>query len=198
MEITSESITSTCSHCQRDIPTSNIDLHYAHCSRNLQKCAICGDMIPRKHADDHYNESHAPLDCSLCSEKVERELWSLHKGERCPQRIITCEYCEFPLPAVDLLKHQEICGNRTEYCDICHKYVRLHERIYHDIQFHGNSAGTAEPSRDVGTAERERAQRRPARAQRSSHRQILLTVAVTGAVVAIGSFFLQKRVDGRQ
>lgn len=44
--------------------------------------------------------------CSLCSETVQREVLAHHKGENCPQRIVTCEYCEFPLPAVDLFKHQ--------------------------------------------------------------------------------------------
>ncbi|XP_074555746.1 uncharacterized protein LOC141811623 [Curcuma longa] len=195
MAIPSELITATCSHCERDIPTSNIDLHYAHCSRNLQKCAICGDMVPKKHADEHYNEIHAPVDCSLCSERIERELWSLHKGERCPQRIITCEYCEFPLPAVDLIKHQEVCGNRTEYCDLCHKYVRLRERINHDIQFHSSPGDTAEPPRDIAPPVRERANRRRARA--TSRSRVLLTIAITGAAVVIGSFFLQ-RVEDKQ
>lgn len=48
------------------------------------------------------------IDCSLCGEAVEREAWTVHKGERCQQRMVTCEYCEFPLPAVDLLNHQVI------------------------------------------------------------------------------------------
>lgn len=44
--------------------------------------------------------------CSLCSETMEREILAIHKGENCPQRIATCEFCEFPLPAVDLAEHQ--------------------------------------------------------------------------------------------
>ena len=37
---------------------------------------------------------------------MEREVLAIHKGENCPQRIVTCEFCEFPLPAIDLLEHQ--------------------------------------------------------------------------------------------
>ncbi|XP_073099554.1 uncharacterized protein [Elaeis guineensis] len=196
MEISSEPTTSTCSHCERDIPTSNIELHYAHCSRNLQKCEICGDMVPKKHANEHYYETHAPkLVCSLCGETVEREVWSLHKGEQCPLRIVTCEFCEFPLPAVDLSKHQEICGNRTEYCHMCNKYIRLCEQIDHEIQFHGNSNGTAESSRR--TSEREEGARRR-QAHDSSQRRILFTIAVTGIAVLIGSIFFQRRVDSHE
>lgn len=46
------------------------------------------------------------VSCSLCSETMEREILAVHKGENCPQRIVTCEFCEFPLPAIDLSEHQ--------------------------------------------------------------------------------------------
>lgn len=39
---------------------------------------------------------------------MEREILAIHKGENCPQRIVTCDFCEFPLPAVDLAEHQVI------------------------------------------------------------------------------------------
>lgn len=45
----------------RPIPAANIDLHYAHCSRNLEKCKVCGDMVPKKIAEDHYLSTHAPV-----------------------------------------------------------------------------------------------------------------------------------------
>ncbi|XP_039123211.1 XIAP-associated factor 1 [Dioscorea cayenensis subsp. rotundata] len=195
--ITSDLVKTTCAHCEREIPTSNIDLHYVHCSRNLQKCTICGDMVPTKLADEHYRESHAPIDCSLCGEAIEREAWTVHKGERCQQRMVTCEYCEFPLPAVDLLNHQEICGNRTEYCQICNKYVRLREQIAHENQFHSNWNGTAESSSDAQPIEREEdAHRR--QPQNSPKRQILFTIAVTGIAVLIGSIFLQQGKEPEQ
>lgn len=44
--------------------------------------------------------------CSMCKETIEREVFDSHKGEVCPKRIVTCEFCEFPLPAVDLAEHQ--------------------------------------------------------------------------------------------
>ncbi|ONK58215.1 uncharacterized protein A4U43_C09F9740 [Asparagus officinalis] len=201
MEISPESTTTLCSHCERDIPSSNIDLHYVHCSRNLQKCTICREMVPKKHSNEHYNEAHAPVECTLCNETVEREVWSSHKGEQCPQRMITCEYCEFPLPAVDLFKHQEICGNRTELCYRCNKYVRLRERDNHDIQFHGDSNdesnNTAESYRDGrGPVREEGAYRRQPRD--SPNKRILFTIALSGIAVLVGSFFMQRRIDTQQ
>jgi hypothetical protein len=42
---------------------------------------------------------------------MEREVLPIHKGENCPQRIVTCEFCEFPLPAIDLAEHQVLTGH---------------------------------------------------------------------------------------
>ncbi|PKA65882.1 Protein LONGIFOLIA 1 [Apostasia shenzhenica] len=245
----------------RDIPTLNVELHYAHCSRNLQKCLRCGEMVPKKHADEHYKESHAPvldnygidsaeknaidkklclvsqswefgmleifvgeMDCSFCSKTIEHEDWPLHQGEKCPQRIVTCEYCEFPLPAIDLHEHQEVCGNRTELCPTCNKYIRLRERINHVYNCEADSNGIAESSgsrnrtvlgREQGARRRqtdpsaagalgrdphdspggEGHRRRPIG---SSKRRILYTIAITGIAVIIGSVFLSRRAETNQ
>ncbi|RWR77351.1 XIAP-associated factor 1-like protein [Cinnamomum micranthum f. kanehirae] len=193
MAIASEFSTSLCSHCEKAIPVTNIDLHYAHCSRNLERCKICRDMIPKKHAEEHYLSTHAPVACSQCSVTVEREVLALHKDESCPKRIITCEYCDFPLPAVDLIEHQEVCGNRTEYCDLCNKYVRQRERNDHEA-LHSRSRNIAESSRNENVPERvQAAPRRPA--HDLSRRHVLFTIAVTGVAVVIGSMFLQRSAD---
>ncbi|CAN6374024.1 unnamed protein product, partial [Urochloa humidicola] len=81
----------------REIPSSNIALHSVHCARNLQKCEHCRDMIPTKLMDEHYDENHAPMNCSLCKCTIERELWDLHTSIQCPQRMLACQYCEFEL-----------------------------------------------------------------------------------------------------
>ena len=46
------------------------------------------------------------MNCTLCKDTIERESWGLHKSEKCPQRMVACEYCEFELPAVDMGEHQ--------------------------------------------------------------------------------------------
>ncbi|XP_058221973.1 uncharacterized protein LOC131331982 isoform X1 [Rhododendron vialii] len=59
------------------------------------------------------------------------------KCKGCTQRIVTCQYCEFPVPAIDLSEHQEVCRNRMEYCPLCSRNVGVreshgHESIYDD------------------------------------------------------------------
>jgi len=50
-----------CFFSDRAIPSANIDLHYAHCSRNLERCKICCDMVPKTLAEEHYLNTHAPV-----------------------------------------------------------------------------------------------------------------------------------------
>ncbi|KAM0018283.1 putative Zinc finger, RING/FYVE/PHD-type [Helianthus debilis subsp. tardiflorus] len=186
--------TKICTHCDRDIPISNIDLHYAHCSRNLEKCKICCDMVPIKHADEHYTSTHAPVTCSLCSEEMTPEFLGVHKGEKCPKRIVTCDYCEFPLPAIDLFEHQEVCGNRTELCHLCNKYIRLRERAGHEVTCNGVPP---EIPRAIREAERERAARRPPPPppQDFSTRRLLFTIAITGIAILLGSLLFQRKPE---
>ncbi|XP_062164704.1 uncharacterized protein LOC133871303 [Alnus glutinosa] len=196
MAIASEESSRICSHCDRAIPSSNIDLHYAHCSRNLERCKICGDMVPKKYSDEHFLSTHAPVSCSLCSETMEREVLPIHKGENCPQRIVTCEFCEFPLPAIDLAEHQEVCGNRTELCLLCNRYIRLRERYNHESRCTGILDNAV--ARDVREPEREQgAQRRPP-PQDFSRKRLLFTIAITGIAVLLGSLFFQRKTESNQ
>ncbi|KAF3337438.1 TRAF-type zinc finger domain-containing protein 1 [Carex littledalei] len=156
-------------------------------------------MVPRKHVEDHYNEAHAPITCSLCSEIVEREAWALHNYELCPKRMVTCKYCELPLPAVDIVEHEDVCGNRTDYCNTCRKYIRLreladgHQCSIQDVSSRVNSTGPLGATRDRGNGARD--ERPPPRRPRNNgplHRHVIFTIAVTGLAVLIGSLLFQR------
>ncbi|KAF9608239.1 hypothetical protein IFM89_008194 [Coptis chinensis] len=135
--------------------------------------------------------------CSLCSKTMEREILAVHKGENCPQRIVTCEFCEFPLPAVDLSEHQEVCGNRTEYCHLCSRYIRLRERNDHEMRVHGSSDSTAGPSRDASAPERREHGAERRRRHGVSQKHLLFTIAITGIAVLLGSMFFQRKTEAR-
>ncbi|KAJ8541274.1 hypothetical protein K7X08_002090 [Anisodus acutangulus] len=193
MAVASDQATSICSHCDRAIPSTIIDLHFAHCSRNLEKCKICEDMVPKKFAEEHFLSTHAPVACSLCSETMQREILAVHKGENCPKRIVTCDYCEFPLPAIDLFDHQEVCGNRTELCHLCSRYIRLRERDVHESRCNGIISNVAESSRNTHAAERDRGPPR-GQPQEFSNKRLLFTIAITGISVLLGSLLFQRKV----
>lgn len=120
-----------CSHCEKDVPSSNLHLHSLHCERMLKRCSICKEMIPKRTAEQDYQETHGPISCSLCGEVMERNILNLHGEEQCTKRMVACRYCEFPLPLVDLKSHVDVCANRTQYCHPCGRYVRNSELFAH-------------------------------------------------------------------
>nr|GMD84999.1 XIAP-associated factor 1-like [Ipomoea batatas]GMD91327.1 XIAP-associated factor 1-like [Ipomoea batatas]GME09303.1 XIAP-associated factor 1-like [Ipomoea batatas] len=149
--VASDQATSICSHCDRAIPSSNLDLHFAHCSRNLEKCKTCGDMVPKKHAEEHFLTTHAP----------------------------------------------EVCGNRTELCHLCSRYIRLCERNAHESRCNGIADNVAESSRNTRAVEREPdiPRRHP---NEFSKRRLLFTIAITGIAVLLGSLLFQRKAEHSQ
>ncbi|CAM6097463.1 unnamed protein product [Calypogeia fissa] len=193
--------TTFCSHCERDVPSPNYDLHSAHCKRNLERCSECREMVPRVRAEEHYNEYHAPTACGRCGAQISRDSLSTHESEKCPRRMVECVYCEFPVEASKLSEHTDICGSRTEMCIPCGKYVRLREKIGHDLQFHGERIDSGPMSRDYVTprfSTNSRQQPLPnsrggAPAPVASRHRLMFTFAVTGVAILIGTLVLQRR-----
>ncbi|PNY13830.1 XIAP-associated factor 1 [Trifolium pratense] len=128
-------------------------------------------------------------------ETIDRDIIDIHKGENCPKRIVTCDFCEFPLPAVDLAEHQEVCGNRTELCHLCNKYVRLRERYTHEARCNGIQDSAVGSSRNVREAERDEGVQRRRPQNEFSTKRLLFSIAITGIAVILGSIFLQRKAD---
>jgi len=93
------------------------------------------------------------------------------------------------------MRAQDVCGNRTEYCQPCRKYIRLREWIGHELQFHTSSNTAAELSSDGAPEAAEHPVPKPARpAAHGSHRKhLLLTIAIAGLAVLIGSILYQRK-----
>ncbi|BBN05527.1 hypothetical protein MPTK1_3g13880 [Marchantia polymorpha subsp. ruderalis] len=197
--------TSFCAHCERDIPSSNYDLHSAHCKRNLERCRECQEMVPRMRADEHYNEYHAPAVCRLCGTKVSREHLSVHEQENCPRRMVECQYCDFPVEAAYLSAHSDVCGSRTEMCIPCGKYVRLREKNVHDVQFHGESGEAGISTREYNLPRSSGSSAVPADVSHralpgsrgpppvASRHRLMFTFAITGVAILIGFFKLRSQ-----
>ncbi|KAG9130854.1 hypothetical protein Leryth_016987 [Lithospermum erythrorhizon] len=152
-------------------------------------------MVPIKYAEQHFLTTHAPVSCSLCSNTMERDVLHVHKSENCPQRIVTCEFCEFPLPAIDLIEHQEVCGNRTELCHLCSRYIRLRERYNHEIRCCSSADNVVSRDSHVPARERGPPRREP---NGFSPKRLLITIAITGIAVLLGSLFIQKKTESSQ
>ncbi|CAI6004684.1 unnamed protein product [Closterium sp. NIES-65] len=118
----------------RPIPVANLPLHAAHCETRFVRCDGCDEMVASAAMDQHIAAVHAPAPCSLCGEPMERRLLPEHESSACPLRSLICPYCDLPVTAMDLQSHADVCGSRTDPCDICSKYVRKREQADHHQQ----------------------------------------------------------------
>lgn len=134
-----DGMTSRCAHCDRDIPSVNYDLHSLHCQRNMDRCLKCGEMVAKTRTEEHLEEFHFLTPCTLCGVEMERRLVTEHEEMECPSRLVHCAYCDLDKMAEAMAEHADVCGNRTDWCEACGKWVKLNERIAHDLRLHSSN-----------------------------------------------------------
>ncbi|XP_071946313.1 uncharacterized protein [Antedon mediterranea] len=126
-----EEETKHCSNCKRDIPAKNFIMHQSHCSRNISLCKHCGETVPHRQMEQHFEEVHAKVNCE-CGEKVEKQNLEDHKKDECNLRMKMCKFCEMDMAVKDLFSHEDFCGSRTEPCPICSRYICIKDREIHE------------------------------------------------------------------
>ena len=50
-----------------------------HCRRHITLCPVCGDPVPVKEQEEHFQEYHALEACDVCGEQVQRDKLEEHK-----------------------------------------------------------------------------------------------------------------------
>ncbi|CAI5462693.1 unnamed protein product [Closterium sp. Yama58-4] len=154
-----------CENCARPIPVANLPLHTAHCETRLVRCDGCDEMVATAAMDQHMAAVHAPAPCSLCGEPMERRLLPEHEASACPLRSLICAFCDLPVTAMDLQSHTDVCGSRTDRCEICSKYVLKRDQEAHQqqhlLQPSPHNAATPSASRDGTGAGSSRNAREP-------------------------------------
>ncbi|XP_074966145.1 TRAF-type zinc finger domain-containing protein 1 [Phalacrocorax aristotelis] len=114
----SEAEARLCGNCKKDIPVANFIMHEIHCSRNIEVCRYCSELIPKSEMKNHIESEHVQVTCK-CSMKIEKFLLKDHEASACPLRPAVCQYCDIQLTFNKLQDHEIYCGARTERCGGC-------------------------------------------------------------------------------
>ncbi|KFW87905.1 TRAF-type zinc finger domain-containing protein 1, partial [Phalacrocorax carbo] len=114
----SEAEARLCGNCKKDIPVANFIMHEIHCSRNIEVCRYCSELIPKSEMKNHIESEHVQVTCK-CSTKIEKFLLKDHEASACPLRPAVCQYCDIQLSFNKLQDHEIYCGARTERCGGC-------------------------------------------------------------------------------
>ncbi|XP_035747430.1 TRAF-type zinc finger domain-containing protein 1 isoform X1 [Egretta garzetta] len=126
----SEAETRLCGNCKKDVPVANFIMHEIHCSRNIEVCRYCSDLIPKSEMKNHIESEHVQVTCK-CGMKIEKRLFEDHEASACPLRPAVCQYCDIQLTFNNLQDHEIYCGARTERCGGCGRNVMLKDLKEH-------------------------------------------------------------------
>ncbi|XP_076209092.1 TRAF-type zinc finger domain-containing protein 1 isoform X2 [Aptenodytes patagonicus] len=125
-----EAETRLCGNCKKDIPVANFIMHEIHCSRNIEVCRYCSELIPKSEMKNHIESEHVQVTCK-CRMKIEKCLLKDHEASACPLRPAVCQYCDIQLTFNKLQDHEIYCGARTERCGGCGHNVMVKDLKEH-------------------------------------------------------------------
>ena len=122
--------TTFCENCHNDVPKESWDLHEASCKRHRYYCKSCKQTLLINERDQHDQEYHAIILCE-CGEEIEARSLTEHLEKYCGKRIMPCIYCKYPLEFHMLPEHEEVCGSRTDTCELCGQRMMLRDQNSH-------------------------------------------------------------------
>lgn len=128
----SDTETSLCSNCKRDIAVANYTMHTLHCHKNIVLCDICKDPVPRTQLQQHQDELHALVKCDICGLEMQISNLENHKEQLCEKRDVKCPICEIETPLDSYTDHLDYCETRTQLCPNCNQYVMQRDWNKHE------------------------------------------------------------------
>ncbi|KAJ3044455.1 hypothetical protein HDV00_001882 [Rhizophlyctis rosea] len=148
-----------CPNCHTYVPTRTLPMHRAFCERNNTLCGWCGKVMKKEDLPRHWHCEeagceavgdvserekhreivHVDLNC-VCGASMPLPKLSVHRRERCPERLIVCRFCHLRVRAggmsfsakdlmlgTGLTEHESECGARTITCVRCSRNVQMKE-----------------------------------------------------------------------
>ena len=106
-------------------------MHEAACQRRNMVCELCGDVIARASLQEHLAAMHVQLECPQCAQLVEKWQMGGHTNNECPERRISCSFCNFFATAKNIPSHEELCGSKSVRCDQCMRMLRKRDQEQH-------------------------------------------------------------------
>ena len=119
----------TCPNCHIELDNMKLLIHERYCRENIKYCAQCKEAIPKEEFEEHINNHLSRKNTKEIKkednkeeknnkEEIKKEVIKREESER-----IECQYCGELMSYKLLDEHEEICGSRTDDCDICGKIV---------------------------------------------------------------------------
>ncbi|XP_006863539.1 PREDICTED: XIAP-associated factor 1 [Chrysochloris asiatica] len=120
-----------CQYCKRNVASAHFTLHEVHCMRFLVICQECEEPVPKKEMEEHLEDKHKEVECTMCHQNVQKYLLDAHETKDCQMRQVNCKFCELTMGLSKLVNHEYQCGSRTERCPHCNQLILLRKLAHH-------------------------------------------------------------------
>ena len=100
----------TCSNCKIELDNMKLLLHERYCIENIKYCIECNKGISKAEFEEHIKKH-------MLKKKEEEEKEELKKKEESER--IECQYCGESMSYTLIDDHENMCGSRSDYCQIC-------------------------------------------------------------------------------
>jgi hypothetical protein len=137
-----------CNNCHSNIPENVFILHERRCINYCKYCIECQSVIPIIDWEKHCDTYHKVMVCEDCGCSYNSSVD--HKNE-CESRSINCKWCNCPYTTIELIKHEEQCGNCTFICENCGDRIRNNQRENHAMNCIKNSIIKPKPENQYGS-----------------------------------------------
>ena len=121
-----------CPNCHIELDDMKMTLHERYCIQNIKYCNECKEAIPKEefeeHLSHHLSRQQSKEIKNEKKEEIKNEEIKIKKEE---SQQLECQYCGELMSYKLIDEHENMCGARTDYCDVCGKLILLRNMKNH-------------------------------------------------------------------
>lgn len=107
---------------------SDFDNHKNHCDK-YALCDFCNDCVPKSILPKHMFYQHNKTRCFTCHRYVDMNELNDHLIKKCPERTITCEFCQ------KSIKNKTLNSHLKQHQQEIHSNMKILQQNWEKIQF---------------------------------------------------------------
>ncbi|XP_060040847.1 XIAP-associated factor 1 isoform X2 [Erinaceus europaeus] len=120
-----------CRNCKKNVASSNLLLHEAHCLRFLAPCPKSKELIPKEKTEDHCKPGHGQVDYAESQQNGQNHSLESHKATEYQEHPLECQFRELAMHLGKLETHERHCDDQTKQRPECSRDMVLGGQAQH-------------------------------------------------------------------
>ncbi|CAF1419589.1 unnamed protein product [Adineta steineri] len=133
-------VTIKCNNCHQNYDKTRRQEHQENCIYNPANIEENQHFLTYDNPNHNINQTNQfnnlddgniLIPCEYCYKGISWEHYKEHIENNTSKRFISCSFCDEKLPSSSLGEHLMMCGNKTDECPRCKKFIRRAVYAYH-------------------------------------------------------------------